>query len=116
MRQPVYPCKIGLHLKVSIGNEHELFMGHVVDTINQSETANGLGPWIEYELPINLMHQHYVVSNLLNPMTSGHFQAHGVVFLTESDKITTTQKEQDALRFDVKKIDFIYNPEYDILQ
>lgn len=48
-------------------------------------------------------------------MTNNYFEARGVVFLTESDKITTTQDEQESLRFDVKKIDFIYNPEYDIL-
>ena len=35
MRPPMYPCKIGLHIKVSIGNEHELFMGHILDTNNE---------------------------------------------------------------------------------
>jgi len=43
-------------LKVSIGNEYELFMGHVVDTVKENETIDGLGPWREYELPVNLMH------------------------------------------------------------
>ena len=26
MRPPMHPCKLGVHLKVSIGNDHELFV------------------------------------------------------------------------------------------
>lgn len=41
----------------------------------------------------------------------------GIVFLAESDKLTTTSQdlEKGSVRFDVRKIDFIYNPEYEIL-
>ena len=50
MRPPCYPCKLGLHIKISIGNEYELFMGHIVDTNNDMPLE-----WIDYELPINLL-------------------------------------------------------------
>jgi hypothetical protein len=39
MKPPQYPCKFGLHIKVSIGNEYEQFVGHILDTssLNKSE-------------------------------------------------------------------------------
>ena len=83
MRQPPYPCKVGLHLKVSIGNEHELYMGHIVDT---SGNTNKLGEWQEYELPINIMHHHSVMKKIMNPITQDFFETMGIVFLAESDK------------------------------
>ena len=41
----------------------------------------------------------------------------GITFITESDKLTTTSDpESDSThRFDIKQIDFIYNPEYSLL-
>lgn len=57
MRPPMYPCKLGLHIKISIGNEHELFMGHILDTNNDKPQS-----WVDYELPINLLQQDFVVS------------------------------------------------------
>ena len=38
--------------------------------------------------------------------------------MTESDKLTTTSgpETDTAYRFDIKQIDFIYSPEYDLLQ
>ena len=53
----MYPCKLGLHIKISIGNEHELFMGHILDTNNDKPQS-----WVDYELPINLLQQDFVVS------------------------------------------------------
>ena len=49
MKPPRYPCKLGIHIKVSMGNEHELFVGSIVDTKNDSDE------WTTYELPINLL-------------------------------------------------------------
>ena len=49
MKPPKYPCKVGLHINVSFGNEYELYVGSVLDNNNQSDE------WQEYELPLNLL-------------------------------------------------------------
>jgi hypothetical protein len=62
MRPPKHPCKVGIHLKVSIANEHELFVGHIMDTNNPNPSE-----FQKYELPISLLHQDFVMSKILNP-------------------------------------------------
>ena len=94
MRQPPYPCKLGLHIKVSIGNEHELYMGHIVDTV---DSADELGPWREYELPIDLLHNQFVVSKLVHPAVDDQFEARGLVFMAESDRPSTATAEREYL-------------------
>ena len=62
MKPPMYPCKIGLHIKMSMGNEHECFFGHLVD--NQNPNPDD---WQAYEIPINLMNNDLVMSKIYQP-------------------------------------------------
>ena len=110
MKPPVYPCKLGVHLEVSMGNEYELFVGHLLDTENPEKDK-----WQSYEIPILNLHNDTVVSKVLHPQHSNNIQAGGLVFKTESDQPLTSE-DSSALHFDIKKIDFIYNPEYDELR
>lgn len=83
MRPPMHPCKVGIHLRVSIGNEHEHFVGHIMDTNNPNP-----GEFQSYELPISLFHQDFVLSKILNPMVDDLFHTNGITFSVESDKET----------------------------
>lgn len=67
-------------------------------------------------MPINRLHQHFVNTKILNPMTLDTFESRGIVFMAESDKLTTTADEDSYLQFDIRKIDIIYNPEYNLIQ
>ena len=59
MKPPQYPCKLGLHIKVSIGNEYELFVGHILDTENPRPNE-----WQSYEIPINNLHNDMVMNKV----------------------------------------------------
>jgi hypothetical protein len=103
MRPPMHPCKVGIHLRVSIGNEHEHFVGHIMDTNNPNP-----GEFESYELPISLFHQDFVLSKILNPMVDDLFHTNGITFSVESDKET----QGDPIVLDVQSIDIIHNPDY----
>jgi hypothetical protein len=104
MRPPMYPCKVGIHLKVSIGNEHELYVGHIMDTANPNPEE-----WQSYELPLNLFHHDMVLSKVLNPQMDDLFITNGINFSVESDKETSGE----PIFLDIQSIDIINNPDFD---
>ena len=106
MRPPPYPCKVGLHVRVSIGNEHEEYVGHILDT--QSESPD---KWQDYELPLSLLHQDQIMSKVVNPNVDNFVITRGLTFRTESDRQATSE-EDPYLDFDIKSISMIYNPAY----
>jgi xylose isomerase len=109
MKPPAYPCKFGLHIKVGMGNEYELFLGHIMDTNNAEPDK-----WQTYELPLTLMHNDMVMSKVLNPRIGDNFSTGGLVFKTESNKETTDENEA-PLVFDIKSVDLIFNNGFDQL-
>ena len=84
MKPPMYPCKLGLHIKMSMGNEHECFFGHLVDTKNPDPDS-----WQAYEIPLNLMHNDLVMSKVYQPQMDDHFTCNGMIFKSESNQETT---------------------------
>ena len=99
MRPPRYPVKLGLHIKVNFGSEHELFVGSLLDTGNPRDD------FVEYELPIGLLSQWHQTKRLLLPGIDDTFETAGLAFIAESEK--ELDKE---LIFDLKSIDMIGHP------
>mmetsp|Transcript_6827 Transcript_6827/g.11523 ORF Transcript_6827/g.11523 Transcript_6827/m.11523 type:complete len:155 (-) Transcript_6827:318-782(-) len=88
MRPPEYPCKVGLHIKMNIGNDNELFTGLILDQNNPRKDQ-----WIQYELPINCLKQDFVHSQIINPNVDNTFEAMGVNLMIESDKEVPVRRE-----------------------
>ena len=115
MKPPMYPCKVGLHLKVAFGSEHELFVASIVDINNQVESDHL--DWQTYEIPINLLQQHFQLENRLKAPFIDHFVTAGLVFLAESDKESVQVKEDKFdCHFDIKTVDVVANPQFDLLK
>ena len=64
--------------------------------------------WVTYELPIALLNNDRVKSKLVNPPVGDDFNCKGITLVAESN-----YEFKEPMTFDIRKIDAIYNPEFD---
>jgi hypothetical protein len=62
MRQPEYPCKLGVFLSTNL-KEYEHFVAHLVDVAPPVEGQEA--PFVEYEIPLRLMVHNVIRSRLI---------------------------------------------------
>ena len=136
MRQPVYPCKVGVVLKTGL-REYDHYVGHILDVDQRPrEEVPAEEPYVEYEMPINIMVHDTITSELVANATDNTFECRNITFSLETSPLPGKDesqaeekrhqnldlatrlklaKESKLHKLQIKKIDMIYNPEYDLL-
>ena len=122
MRQPSHSCKFGVHLNTGI-REYEHFVAHLVDTTPETINTDKPQEWVEYEIPIWLMVNNYIQSSLVHSHVDDTFSMKGLTLHMEKQNSQFSQ-ERDCdengevlpISVQIKKIDVIYNPEYEELK
>ena len=117
MRRPTYPCKFGAHINTAV-SEYEHFVGHLLDVVPQGSPE--AHEWVEYEIPISLMVNNFVKSSLIHCYADDLFEMKGVTIHVEKQyKDFNPREDLDEngdpipINLQVKRIDAIYNPEYE---
>lgn len=65
----MYPCKIGIVLKTGLG-EYDYYVGHILDVDTRPrDQIPAEEPYVEYELPIELMVHDAITNNLVKNAT-----------------------------------------------
>jgi len=136
MRKPVYPCKVGLILRTGL-NEYDHYAGHILDVDTRPrQDIPAEEPYMEYEIPIELMTHDSISNSLVKNATENVFECRGLTFSLETsqqpgkDEVKVERKklkdidiesrlqsaiERKPISIQIKKIDVIYNPEYELL-
>lgn len=87
MRQPVYPCKVGIILRTGLG-EYDFYVGHILDVDNRPrDKIPNEEPYVEYELPIELMVHDAISTNLVKNATDQIFECRGLTFSMETSHL-----------------------------
>ena len=134
MRKPVYPCKVGLYLKTNL-NDYDHYVGHILDVDTRPrQSIPEEEPYVEYEIPIMMMVHDSIENDLIKNSTDDDFDCRGITFSVETsvlpgkdntskaqpeeldlETIIKLAKEKQSLTIQIKKIDMIFNPEYERL-
>ena len=87
MRRPIYPCKVGLYLKTGM-NDYDHYVGHIldVDTRPRKEIP-GEEPFVEYEIPIEMMVHDSITNQLVKNATEDTFDCRGITFCVETSEL-----------------------------
>ena len=84
MRKPVYPCKFGLYLKTGM-NDYDHYVAHIVDIDSRPrQSIPDDEPYVEYEIPIELMIHDSINNNLVKNQTDQSFECRGITFTVET--------------------------------
>ena len=86
------------------------------------DTGDDHGEWVEYEMPIQIMVNNRVKSSLIHAFSEDTFDIKGITFHLEK-QYTQLDPENDfddtgepiPINIQIKRIDVIYNPEYEKL-